>query len=65
MIAFMAVILAVSAQAGLCEKACIAPHDAKVVACKTVQTEDKDCVARAAAERKACEKACKKKKRKK
>lgn len=41
-----------------CKKACIPAHDAKVVACKTVNTKDPNCVADADKERADCEEAC-------
>jgi hypothetical protein len=51
--------LAVAVQAGtLCEKGCMAAHDAKTLSCKTVQSSEKDCLGKAKAERKRCESDC-------
>ena len=42
-----------------CQKACIPPHDTKVIACKTVKTKQgTSCVAKADRERRACEASC-------
>lgn len=43
----------------VCRKACIAPHDAHVIACKTVATkEEKSCLADAERGRRGCEASC-------
>lgn len=49
----------------LCKKACILPHDASVIACKTVKNKGwwatKKCVWEAARKKRACEANCAKK----
>jgi len=62
MINLIALLLAASAEAGVvCEKACIAPHDAKVIACKASKAgaEETECLADAKASRTKCELKCK------
>jgi len=53
------VLLLASQAAALCEKACIAPRDARLIVCKTVRTSQPDCPKKAELEYRDCVSDCK------